>query len=160
MTDPPRQLRWDAGVRYWPAAVILGSAVLLWVGLTVAFGYTEGALIAAAVVAVYPIALILVPMRRRLVPREVGSAASAAPMRLWVLGLFLWVGFIASYAFFNSVLIDSHRPMNPIVFLGLYAFVGGLALSSTRAIRKALAWEQWRHRPRKRGRTTATEPHA
>jgi hypothetical protein len=50
--------------------------------------------------------------------------------------------------------------MNPIVFLGLYAFVGGLALSSTRAIRKALAWEQWRHRPRKRGHTTTAEPHA
>jgi hypothetical protein len=154
---PPR---WDAGVRYWPAAVILGSGLLLWVGLAVAFGFTKGALITAAVVAVYPIALILVPIRKRLVPREVGSAASAAPMRLWVLGLFLWAALFASYALFNHVLIDGDRPMNLIIFFGLYALVCGLVVGSPWCIRKALAWEQWRTRPRKKGRTTAAEPHA
>ena len=153
---PPR---WDAGVRYWPGAVILGSALPLWVGLSVAFGFSKGALITAAVVAVYPITLILVPIRKRLVPREVGSAASAAPIRLWALGLCLYAALFASYALFTNVVIDADTPINPIIFTGLYAFVCALIGGSGWCIRKAPAWEQWRNRPRKRGRRARTDPH-
>ena len=150
--------RWDAGVRYWPGAVILASALALWVGLTVVFGFSNGtgfnkaSLITAAVVASYATALILVPMRKRLVPREVGSAASAAPMRLWVVGFFLCAAFSASSALFFHVVVDGGRPVNPVVFIGLYGLVYGFLFSSGWCIRKSVAWEQWRHRPRKKGR--------
>jgi hypothetical protein len=150
--------RWDAGVRYWPGAVILGSALPLWVGLTVAFGFSNGdgfssaSLLTAAVVAVYPSALILVPMRKRLVPREVATAASPAPMRLWVVGCFLFAAFTASSALFFHVVVDGGRPVNPIIFIGLYGLEYGFLFSSGWCIRKAVAWEQWRHRPRKMSR--------
>ncbi|HXC79895.1 MAG TPA: hypothetical protein VNU19_22915 [Candidatus Acidoferrum sp.] len=148
--------RWDAGVRYWPGAVILGSALPLWVGLTIAFGFSNGdgfttsSLLTAAVVASYPSALILVPIRKRLVPREVGSAASAAPMRLWVVGFFLFAAFSASCALFFRVVVDGGRPVNPILFTGLYGLEYGFLASSGWCIRKAVAWEQWRNRPRKK----------
>jgi hypothetical protein len=150
--------RWDAGVRYWPGAVILGSALPLWVGLTVAFGFSNGAgfnkasLVTSAVVASYPSVLILVPIRKRLVPREVASAASAAPMRLWVVGFFLFAAFSASSALFFHVVVDGGRPVNPIIFIGFYGLVYGSLFSSGWCIRKAVAWEQWRNRPRKKGR--------
>src|SRR4029077_9306794 len=150
--------RWDAGVRYWPGAVILGSALPLWVGPTFAFGCRAGdgfataALVTAAVVASYPIALILLPIRKRLVPREVGSAASAAPMRLWVAGFFLFAAFSAAYALFFHVVVDGGRPLNVIAFLGLYGLEYGSLFGSGWCIRKAVAWEQWRNRPRKRRR--------
>jgi hypothetical protein len=150
--------RWDAGVRYWPAAVILAGALLLWVGLTVALGFSNGSgftnssLLTAAVIASYPSALILVPMRKRLVPREVGSSASAAPMRLWVVGFFLSAAFIASCALSFHVLVDGGRPVNFITFIGLYGLEYGFLFSSGWCIRKAVAWEQWRNRPRKRRR--------
>jgi hypothetical protein len=150
--------RWDAGVRYWPGAVILGSALPLWVGLTVAFGLSNGdsfaaaALVTAAVVASYPSALILLPIRKRLVPREVGSAASAAPMRLWVVGFFLSAAFSASCGLFFHVVVDGGRPVDLMTFLGLYGLEYGSLVSSGWCIRKAVAWEQWRNRPRKRGR--------
>jgi hypothetical protein len=150
--------RWDAGVRYWPGAVILGSSFLLWVGLTVAFGFSNGngftsaSLVTAAVVASYPSALILLPIRKRLVPREVSSAASAAPLRLWVVGFFLSAAFIASCALFFHVVVDGGRPVNFITFIGLYGLEYGCLFGSGWCIRKAVAWEQWRNRPRKRGR--------
>lgn len=150
--------RWDAGVRYWPAAVILGSAFPLWVGLTVAFGFSNGAgfnsasLVAAAAVASYPTALIVLPIRKRLVPQEVGSAASVAPMRLWVVGFFSAAAFIASCALFFHVVVDGGTPVNPIIFIGLYALEYGFLFSSFWCIRKAVAWEQWRNRPRKKRR--------
>lgn len=149
--------RWDAGVRYWPGAVILGSALPLWVGLAVAFGFSDGngfneaSLLTAAVVASYPIALILVPIRKRLVPREVASATSPAPMRLWVAGCFLFAAFAASSALFFHVVVDGGRPLNPMIFIGLYGLQYGFLFSSGWCIRKAVAWEQWRNRPRKRG---------
>jgi hypothetical protein len=145
-------------VRYWPGAVILGSALPLWVGLTVAFGFSNGnrfnaaSLLTAAVVASYPSALILVPIRKRLVPREVASAASAAPMRLWVVGFFLFAAFIASSALFFHVVVDGGGPVTPIIFIGLYGLDYGFLFSSGWCIRKAVAWEQWRNRPRKKGR--------
>lgn len=150
--------RWDAGVRYWPGAVILGSALPLWVGLAVVFGFGNGngfnaaSLVTAAVVASYPTALILVPVRKRLVPREVASAASAAPMRLWVVGFFLFAALAASCALFFHVVVDGGRPVNPVIFIGLYGLEYGCLFSSGWCIRKAVAWEQWRNRPRKRGR--------
>jgi hypothetical protein len=116
--------RWDAGVRYWPGAVILGSALPLWVGLTVAFGFsnadafTTSSLLTAAIVATYPSALILVPMRKRLVPREVGSAASAAPVRLWVAGFLLFAAFSASCALFFHAVVDGVERSTPSSSLG------------------------------------------
>jgi hypothetical protein len=152
--------RWDAGVRYWPGAVIVGSALALWVGLTVAFGLSNGnrdgfinaSLVTAAVVASYPSALILLPIRKRLVPREVGSAGSAASMRLWVVGCFLFAAFIGSCALFFHVVVDADRPVNLTTFLGLYVLEYGSVFSSGWCIRKAVAWNQWRNRPRKRRR--------
>jgi hypothetical protein len=140
--------RWDAGVRYLPGAVILGSALPLWIGLTVAFGlsngdgFTTSSLLTAAIVATYPSALILAPMRKRLVPREVGSAASAAPMRLWVFGFLLFAAFSASCARFFHVVVDGGRPVNPVIFIGLYGLEYGFLFSSGWCIRKAVAWEQ------------------
>jgi hypothetical protein len=152
--------RWDAGVRYWPGAVIVGSALALWVGLTVAFGFSNGnrdgfinaSLVTAAVVASYPSALILLPIRKRLVPREVGSAASAASMRLWVVGFFLFAAFIGSGALFFHVVVDADSPVNLTTFLGLYVLEYGSVFSSGWCIRKAVAWNQWRDRPRTRRR--------
>lgn len=150
--------RWDAGVRYWPGAVILGRALPLWVGLVVAFGLSNGdgfataSLVTTAVVASYPSALILLPIRKRLVPREVASAASAAPMRLWVIGFFLSAAFLASCALFFHVVVDGDRPVSLIAFLGLYGLEYGSLFGSVWCIRKAVAWEQWRNRPPKKGR--------
>ena len=84
--------------------------------------------------------------------REVGSSASAAPMRLWVIGFFLFAAFSASCALFFHVVVDGGRPVNPIVFIGLYGLDYGFLFSSGWCIRKAVAWEQWRNRPRKKGR--------
>jgi len=151
--------RWDAGVRYWPGAVILGSSLPLFVGLTIAFGFTNGPLLTAAVVASYPILLVLAPVRKRLVPREIGSAASAAPMRIWVTGFFLFAAMTASYSLFVRVVIDAGRPANPIAFFGLYGLEYGLLMGSVWCVRKAPAWEQWRHRPRKKAGKAPQDGH-
>ena len=62
--------------------------------------------------------------------REVGSSASAAPMRLWVIGFFLFAAFSASCALFFHVVVDGGRPVNPIIFIGLYGLEYGFLASS------------------------------
>ena len=62
--------RWDAGVRYWPGAVMIGSFLPLFVGLNIAFGFSNGPLLTAAVIASYPILLILAPRPKRLASRS------------------------------------------------------------------------------------------
>ena len=99
--------RWDAGVRYWPGAVMIGSFLPLFVGLNIAFGFSNGPLLTAAVIASYPILLILAPRRKRLVPREVGAATSPVPLRLWVLGFFLFAAATASYSLLFNFGISS-----------------------------------------------------
>ena len=73
-------------------------------------------------------------------------------MRLWVIGFFLFAAFSASCALFFHVVVDGGRPVNPIIFIGLYGLEYGFLFSSGWCIRKAVAWEQWRNRPRKKGR--------
>jgi hypothetical protein len=75
----PAHPRWDAGVRRWPEYILLGISFALWVGLVVALGYSNGSLVAGAAVVSYPAALILLPMRRRLVPRELDTGSSSVP---------------------------------------------------------------------------------
>ena len=146
--------RWDAGVRYWPGAVMIGSFIPLFVGLNIAFGFSNGPLLTAAVIASYPILLILAPLRKRLVPREVGAATSPRPLRLWVLGFFLFAAATASYSIFFNFGISSGSLVNFITF---WALTYGLLMGGLWCIRKAPAWEQWRHRPRKKGQAIAAE---
>jgi hypothetical protein len=145
----PAQPRWDAGVRRWPEYTLLGISFALWVGLVVALGYSNGSLVAGAVVASYPTALILLPVRRHLVPREVGAEASPVPLRLWVLGWLLLAGGAASYSLFYRFALFSGSTVDYIVFLALFL---GLIQGSSACLRRAPAWEQWRSRPRKKGR--------
>jgi hypothetical protein len=129
--------RWDAGVRYWPEYILVGSAVVLFIGLRVVIGFTNGAFLAGAVVASYPLVLALVPMRKRLVPREVGSAASATPMRLWVVG---WSLLGATFGWSPLAFHSWGASDNGIIIIAAYALWCALALGSAQCIRKASAW--------------------
>jgi hypothetical protein len=141
-------LRWNAGVRYWPGAVLLGSVVPLFVGLTIAFGFTDGPLITAAVVATYPILLILAPMRKRLVPTEVGASASSVPLRVWALGWLLLSAGTGLYPLVVNWNASDDQLLWSAVSLAWY----GLAFGGAWLVGIAPAWEQWRHRPRRRSR--------
>jgi hypothetical protein len=145
--------RWDAGVRRWPESILVGISFALWFGLMVVLGYSNGSLVAAAAVASYPSALILLPMRRRLVPRELDIAVSSVPLLLWVLGWLLLAGGIASYSLFFRLAVFSDNTVDYIVFSALCL---GLIQASSTLLRIAPAWEQWRRRPRKKGRSHAT----
>jgi hypothetical protein len=141
--------RWDAGVRYWPGGLLLLSVFVLFVAVNIALGVTDGPLVAAVVVASYPILLILAPIRKRLVPREVGASPSSMPMRLWVLGWLLVAAGAVCYPFGLNVYLATGNQ-----FLSFFgdASVFGLIYSGTACVMRAPAWEQWRNRPRKRGR--------
>ncbi|HEY6783164.1 MAG TPA: hypothetical protein VI296_08010 [Candidatus Dormibacteraeota bacterium] len=141
--------RWDAGVRYWPGGIPLLSVFVLFIVLNTALGFTNGPLVAASAVASYPLLLILVPIRKRLVPREVGASASPVPLRLWVLGWLLVAVGVVCYPFgLNAYLATESQLLS---FLG-EVLVFGLIYSGTMCVTRALAWEQWRHRPPKKGR--------
>jgi hypothetical protein len=138
--------RWNAGVRYWPGSVPLGSVLVLFVVLNVPFGFTDGPLLTAAVVASYPMLLILVPIRKRLVPREVATAASRVPLRLWVLG---WLLVAAGTAFYPlNFQIELASPNQLVLFVASFLWCG-IVISGVLCVGRALAWEQWRNRPRK-----------
>jgi hypothetical protein len=147
--DPPTSPRWNAGVRCWPGAVLLGSVVPLFVGFTIAFGFTNGPFITAAVVASYPALLVVAPARQRLVPREVGASSSPVPLRVWVVGWLLVAGGIAYYPLpLNGTFVPDNSVLWLLVSVPQFVLVyGGVFL-----IAKAPAWELWRNRPRKRGR--------
>jgi hypothetical protein len=142
--------RWDAGVRYWPGGVMLLGVLVLFVGFTIAFGFTNGPLLTAALVASYPILLIAAPMRKRLLPREVGAAASPVPLRVWVLGWLLIATGCAIYPLgFNSL---SGASDLRFVALAVMAATDVIAIEGALLIWMAPSWEQRRNRPRRRGR--------
>jgi hypothetical protein len=138
--------RWDAGVRYWPGGVLLVSVFVLFVVLNVPFGFANGPLLTAAVVASYPMLLILVPIRKRLVPREVATAASRVPLRLWVLGWLLVAAGTALYPLNFQIELTSG---NQLVSLVVSLLWFGVIISGVSCVQRAPAWEQWRNRPRK-----------
>jgi hypothetical protein len=140
--------RWDAGVRYWPGAVLLVGVMVIFFALTIPLGITEGPLLTSAVVASYPGALILAPIRKRLVPQEVAVSASAMPMRLWVLG---WLLIAAGTALYPLSLKLVFAAGNPLVSLPAYLIWYSPWIGAVLCIRRAPAWEQWRNRPRKKG---------
>ena len=140
---------WNAGVRYWPGGVLLLSVFVLFVVLTIPFGFTDGPLITAAVVASYPMLLILVPIRKRLVPREVATAASRVPLRLWVLGWLLVAAGTALYPLNFQIDLTSD---NQLIWFVASLLWGGIIISGAFCVSEAPAWEQWRNRPRKKGR--------
>ena len=141
--------RWDAGVRYWPAAVLLAGVLMLFFALTIPLGFTEGPLLTAAVVATYPTVLILAPIRKRLVPREMAASASAMPMRLWVLG---WLLIAAGTALYPLSLKLAFASGNPVLSLSAFLIWYAPLIAAVLCLRRAPAWEQWRHRTQKRGR--------
>lgn len=141
--------RWDEGVRYWPGAVLLVGVMVIFFALTIPFGFTEGPLLTAAVVATYPTVLILAPIRKRLVPRELAVSASAMPMRLWVLG---WLLIAAGTALYPLSLKLVFAAGNPLISLLAYLVWYSPLIGAVLCIRRAPAWEQWRSRPRKKGR--------
>jgi hypothetical protein len=141
--------RWDAGVRYWPGAVLLVSVMVIFFALTIPLGFTEGPLLTAAVVASYPTVLILAPIRKRLVPREVAVPASAMPMLLWVLG---WLLVAAGTALYPLSLKLVFAAGNPLLSLLAYLISYSPFIGAVLCIRRAPAWEQWRSRPPRKGR--------
>jgi hypothetical protein len=106
------------------------------------------ALLAAAVVASYPIALVIRPIRKRLAPREVTEATSPTPPRLWMLGWLLLAAAIAAYALYVRVEFAS----NFVVLLVFMAVFYSAILSAGQCIRTAPALEEWRNRTRKKNR--------
>ena len=140
--------RWNAGVRYWPGGVLLVSVFVLFVVLNVPFGFTDGPLLTAAVVASYPMLLILVPIRKRLVPREVATAASRVPLRLWVLGWLLVAAGTAFYPLNFQIELASGNQLVSFVVSLLWL---GVTISGVSCVARAPAWEKWRQRPRRKG---------
>jgi hypothetical protein len=146
--------RWDAGVRYWPGAVLLTGVAVVFFALSIPLGFTEGPLVTAAVVATYPAVVILARRRRRFVPREVAAPESSIAVRLWVLGWLLIASATALYAIsFKLTLESDNAILSLLAFLIWYAPL----FSAFICIRRAPAWEQWRSRPRKKGRRVAAE---
>jgi hypothetical protein len=138
--------RWDAGVRRWPERVLLGIFFVSWIGLTIAYGYENGALLGAAVVSAYPLVLIILPIRKRLAPREVTRAPSPAPLRLWALGWLLLACAVAWYSLFVRVELTASLP-TLLVFMAVFY---SLTLGAGRCNSTATALEEWRIRPRKK----------
>jgi hypothetical protein len=138
--------RWNAGIRYWPGAVLLGCVPLVFVTLTIAFGFNNGPLLAATVLVTYPLLLILAPARKRLVPREVRASTSPVPIRLWVLGWLLISLGVGSYNLtFQAELASRNELVAFLVYVIWYALISSGALF----VVNAPAWEQWRHRARR-----------
>ena len=141
--------RWDAGVRYWPGGVLLASVFVLVVALPIRFGFTVGPLLTGALVASYPILLVLAPIRKRLVPREVGASPSPVPMRVWVFGWLLVAAGVACYPLFLQVQVPfGNYLLSALPLLFWYGFL----YSGIFCVQKAPAWVQWRNRPRKKAR--------
>ncbi len=141
--------RWNAGVRYWPGGVLLGSVFVLFVALPIPFGFTVGPLLTAALVASYPILLVLTPIRNRLVPREVGASPSPMPMRVWVVGWLLVAAATACYPLYLKVQFPFGNYLLSAVPL---LFWYGILFSGVLCVQNAPAWVQWRNRPRKTAR--------
>jgi hypothetical protein len=141
--------RWDDGVRYWPGAVLLGSVFVLFLALPIPFGFTGGPLVTAALVASYPILLVLAPIRNRLVPREVGASPSSMPMRVWVFGWLLVAAATACYPLALTVPFGNY-----LLSFFPFSLWYGILFSGIFCVQKAPAWEQWRNRPRKRRRNS------
>jgi hypothetical protein len=141
--------RWDAGVRYWPGVLMLVGIIPLSVGMTVAFGFTYGWLVTGAVIAIYPALLILLPLRKRLVPREIGTSPSPVPLRLWMLGWLLVAAGVASAQVAVNVELNTG---NQLLALGLDSVEYALFFPGFFFVMRAPSWVQWRRRPRKRHR--------
>jgi hypothetical protein len=141
--------RWDAGVRYWPGVLMLVGIIPLSVAVTIAFGFTYGWLVTGAVIAIYPALLILLPLRKRLVPREVGTSTSPVPLRLWVLGWLLVAAGVACAQVAVNVWLNTG---SQLLAFGADSVEYALFFSGMFLVMRAPSWVQWRQRPRKRRR--------
>jgi hypothetical protein len=144
----------DARVRYWPEVVLLVSVVVLFVALSIAIGFPGGPLVTGAVVASYPILLILAPIRKSLVPREVGISPSTVPLRVWVLGwLLVAAGTACQPLILNGDPPGQLRTLVATVFVdGIVVVLGMYCVIRAPRWEQAPRWVQWRNRPRKKGR--------
>ena len=139
--------RWDAGIRTWPGGLLLCVVLVTFVAFTIVFGMTRGPLLTAAIVVGYPL-LLLTPIRTRFVPREVSTASSPVPIRLWVLG---WLCIAVGTALYPLIFaIEMSRG-------GFVAFLSSLLVpmviyAGTFMVARAPSWERWRQRPRKNRR--------
>jgi hypothetical protein len=141
--------RWDAGVRYWPLEVMLVGVFVIFVALNIVFGFDHGPDATAAVIASYSVLLIVLPIRKHLVPREIGTSASRAPMRLWVLGWLLLAAAVACEPLGVNVSLNSG---NQLPFFAADALCYVLIVAGVLCIARAPAWVQWRQRPRTKRR--------
>ena len=123
------------------------ARTLGFVALTIRFGFTVGPLLTAALVASYPILLILAPIRNRLVPREVGASPSPVPLRVWAVG---WLPGRCRNCLLSAL---PHGPLRqlPPLLLPFLPLVRDSSLGHVlRPEGSGLV--QWRNRPRKKVR--------
>lgn len=144
--------RWDAGVRHWPGGVLLVALLALFIALEILLGLITGPLVTGLVVAIYPVVLILLPLRRRLVPREIAVATSPVRMRVWVLGWLFVAAGTACLALAYSWSLSGHGLVGALAYVACdLPVVMGVIF-----IMRAPAWELWMSRgTRKRNRPSS-----
>ena len=85
----------------------------------------------------YSVLLIVLPMRKHLVPREIGTSASPGPMRLWVMGWLLLAASVACEPLGVNVFLNSG---SQLPFFAANALCYVLIVAGVFCVSRAPAW--------------------